>query len=199
MHQQQIVLVQMEELLNWRVLWTLYIISYHIISYQICDRSAGCIVYVVRIVDYGLAMEPRDSNSDSNLPLAIWCLVAVESSVDHLAFVVVSGLVDALVLLLQMGVRWVMGRVWTVRGMSMGMGVVRMMSECVGWVRLVRRMASRWCRLSVASTECESGLLIGTGTTASAVRRMNCSGFLRLWYLLIGAIGDKDKKKKASK
>lgn len=60
---------------------------------------------MVRIVDYGLAMEPRDSNSDSNLPLAIWCLVAVESSVDHLAFVVVSGLVDALVLLLQMGVR----------------------------------------------------------------------------------------------
>jgi len=51
-----------------------------------------------------MAMEQTDRNRGQDLPLAIWCLVAVESSVDHLALVVVSGLVDALVLLLQMGV-----------------------------------------------------------------------------------------------
>lgn len=125
---------------------------------------------------------------DRDLPFALGCLLWIKSRVEGTALMMIGALVDALVVLVQMRVGRVVRRMGAVCGMSMGVRVVCVMAECMRRVRLMRCMASSWRRLTVASSIGKARVLVRAWPATAAVRRVDCSGFLRLSYLLVRSV-----------
>lgn len=118
----------------------------------------------------------RNNKMERNLPFAIGS-IAINTTINT-TFMMIGRFVDAILILMQMGMRRMMRRMGAMWPVSVCMAMMSMMAKLMRWMWLVNG-ASILCRVSIVTVN-ETAFVVWTRTTAAVVRRKYSCCFLWL-------------------